>query len=69
MKNFMLCRRTYITTLGIVAATILGLVNQVDVTMALAGMVGALCAANSYEASSRAKQDRGPEKYVGGAPS
>jgi hypothetical protein len=64
MKNVLLCRRTFIAVLGIISTLALGLINQLDVSLAIAGMVTSICAANAYEGAAKGKAN---DKYVGGA--
>lgn len=55
MRKLTTCRRTFISTLGIVALTLLGLVQGIDTSVAIAGCVAALCGANAAEASMKHK--------------
>lgn len=55
MRNLFLCRRTFITTLGIACLTSLGVLHGADVAWAIAGCVGAICGANAAEASMKHK--------------
>lgn len=49
MRNFMICRRTFLGTLAIVCLTGLGVYQGTDVSYAIAGLVSAIGAANAYE--------------------
>lgn len=55
MKHVFKCRRTFVAVLGIVCLTLLGLVNNLDVGVAVAGCVAAICGANAAEASMKHK--------------
>jgi hypothetical protein len=57
MKNFMLCRRTFIATLSIICLTAIGIVNHMDVSMALASVAIGLAAANAHERASKSKSE------------
>lgn len=56
MRNFMICRRTFICTLAILCLTSIGLYKGVDVSMALASVAIGLAGANAYERSNSNKQ-------------
>ena len=45
----MYCRRTYLATLGMLLLAGLGAYHQFDVSMAIAGIVGAVAGANAWE--------------------
>jgi hypothetical protein len=49
MKNFMVCRRTFIATLGIICMTVLGIHNNIDVSLAVMGAVASIAGANASE--------------------
>lgn len=49
MNKIWSCRRTFLGALAIVCLTGLGYTKDVDVSMALAGVVASVAAANSYE--------------------
>lgn len=49
MKKVLTCRRSTVALVAIVALTILGLVKDLDVAMAIAGIAGSLAASNAYE--------------------
>lgn len=51
MKNFLVCRRTYIATLAIVALTSIGLYTKdpAAVSIAIGSVAIGLAAANAYE--------------------
>lgn len=53
MKRIWLCRRTFITLAGLLALLALGLKNNLDVSLAIAGCVAAICGANAMEAMKR----------------
>ena len=53
MKRFLDCRRTFITFFAISALLVLGLVNSVDTSMAIASAAAAICGANSWEGRSK----------------
>jgi hypothetical protein len=53
MKNFLLCRRTFISTLALASLTALGCYKGMDVTMAVASVAVGLAAANAYEGSNK----------------
>lgn len=55
MKNFMLCRRTYICTLALGGLLALGVWKNQDVSMAMATVAMGLAGANAYEGSEKAK--------------
>ena len=61
VKNVLLCRRTYIATLAIVALTALGLYNHLDVALSIAGVAVGLAGSNAAEAAMKA---RGTGKYA-----
>ena len=56
MKHFMIDRRTFLGTISIAALTAIAMLKGVDVTMAMATIVGSIAAANAYERSSQTKQ-------------
>jgi len=53
MKKIWECRRTFITLSAVLALLILGLVNGIDTSMAIATATAALCGANSWEGRSK----------------
>lgn len=53
MKKLFECRRTFITFCAITALLVLGLVNNVDTSMAIAATAAAICGANSWEGRSK----------------
>lgn len=53
MKKLLDCRRTFITFCGLGALLALGLANGIDVSMAMATAITALCGANSWEGRSK----------------
>lgn len=57
MRNFMICRRTFLATLGILCLTGLGAYKGMDVSLSVAGIVAAVAGANSYEKSKTANSD------------
>lgn len=56
----LLDRRTVTAWLGLISLTWLGLANKLDVSMAIAGVVTAIAAANSYE-----KRGKGTDGQAG----
>lgn len=63
MKNLLICRRTFIATLGIVCCTALGAYLKIDVTLAIMGAVASICGANAAEASMKAKFKDGKNEF------
>lgn len=57
MKNLLICRRTYIATLGILCVTALGAYLKIDVSWAIMGAVTAICGANASEAIFKGKNN------------
>lgn len=55
MKNLLICRRTFITTLGIICCTALGAYLKVDVSLAIMGAVASICGANAAEGAFKEK--------------
>ena len=55
MRHFMLDRRVFIATLAITCLTAIGLWQGQDVSMAIAGIAGAIAAANAYQRGQEAK--------------
>ncbi len=55
MRHFMICRRTYIATLAILALTTISLVRGFDVSMALATVAIGLAASNAVEGVGKAR--------------
>ena len=55
MKNFLFCRRTFVSTLCVLCLTALGFFKGVDVTMAIATIACALSGANAFEKVGAAK--------------
>jgi len=55
MKNILICRRTFICTLTLLLLVVLGLVDKIDVSMAMASVAIGLAGANSLENSMKAK--------------
>lgn len=49
MKKIFQCRRSSLALLAMVCLTILGIVKDQDVSLALAGIVTAVSAANAYQ--------------------
>ncbi len=53
MKNFLVCRRTYIATLAISALLALGCSRNMDVSYAIAAVAVGLAASNAYEGAKK----------------
>ncbi len=53
MNKIFNCRRTFITFVGLAGLLALGLINNVDTSMAMSTAIAALCGANSWEARSK----------------
>jgi len=49
MLKILQCRRSSLALIGMVLLTVIALKNDVDVSLALAGIVTAVAAANSYQ--------------------
>ncbi len=49
MKKLFNCRRTVVALFSIACLTYLGVDKGIDVSIAIAGIVAAVCGANSYE--------------------
>lgn len=49
MRHIWNCRRTFIGFLAIICLTVLGIEKGIDVSIAIAGVVGSVAAANSYQ--------------------
>jgi len=56
MNKILSCRRTFIAFAALAALLTLGLINDIDTSMAIASTAAALSAANSWE--KRAKDGR-----------
>jgi len=54
-KKILQCRRSLIAVFSIACLTYLGVERGIDVSIAIAGIVAAVCGANSYENVGRAK--------------
>lgn len=50
MKRVWTCRRTAVTMFGMLVLLTLGVLNKLDVSLAIVGCVGAICGANAFEA-------------------
>lgn len=59
MKYIMLCRRTFMATLGMVILAGLGAYKGMDVAPSIAAIAMGLAAANSYEKSNKSKTRTG----------
>lgn len=55
MKKFLNCRRSVIAVFSIACLTYLGASRGIDTSIAIAGIVAAVCGANSYERVGKAK--------------
>lgn len=55
MKKIFQCRRTFISFVGIISLTLLGLYKGIDTSMAIAGICAALSGANGAEGAFRSK--------------
>jgi hypothetical protein len=55
MKNFMLCRRTFIATFAVASLLVLGWVKGEDVAMGIATVAVGLAGANAYEGTEKAR--------------
>ncbi len=57
MKNIMLCRRTFISALGIAALLTLGLYKGADVAFAIAAIAAGISASNAYENAAKSNKE------------
>lgn len=56
MKKLLSCRRSLLSLVGMVLLFVLGIVNKVDVSMAIAGIVASVAASNAYQGSKEKKE-------------
>jgi hypothetical protein len=57
MKKIWNCRRSLISLFAISCLTYLGVSHGIDVSFAIAGIVAAICGANSYQGAAEAKRE------------
>ena len=55
MNKLWTCRRTFLALAGILCLTFLGYTKSLDVSIAIAGIISAVAASNSYQAAKSTK--------------
>jgi hypothetical protein len=55
LKKLFLCRRSSLALIGMACLTYLGINNNLDVSLAIAGLVASVAGANAFEKSKQLK--------------
>jgi hypothetical protein len=58
MRKIFSCRRSSIALIGMILLTALGIINGIDVSLAITGIVASIAGANSYENATMIKSSK-----------